>query len=318
MELISADRDFKGLFLSPIMTLGNFDGLHLGHQQLIRRVCEEAQNAGLHSVVYTFDPHPLCVLSPAGCPPMITSHRQKIQLISQLGVQFMIVVHFTLPYAAQGAREFVEKIIHQQICPKKIFIGENFSFGRNRQGNSRMLVELGREMGFEVEAVPASKIGDSAVSSTLIRDSLLRGEVLAASRFLGRRHAIEGIVIPGHNRGRSMGYPTANIQLTDGLCPAEGVYAVLVEMPPQWGRLESLPHGWSGVLSIGRNPTFGDEPLSIEVHILGVEGNLYGKEIKVIFVDRLRDQIRFTGREDLMAQIARDVERSREILAKTK
>ncbi len=304
-ELIPADSELRGLFHFPAMTLGNFDGVHLGHQALIRRVCEEALNEGVSSVVYTFDPHPSCVLNPLRCPPMITSHRQKIELISAMGVQFILVAQFTPSFGAQSALEFVEKIIHQQIGPKKIIVGENFYFGRNREGNSRLLADFGRTMGFEVEAVPRIRIDDTVVSSTLIRDLLLRGEVRAASKYLGRHHAILGIVIPGHDRGRALGYPTANIRLTDGICPGEGVYA---------GRVGIGKDLWSGALSIGRNLTFGEEPLSIEVHIFGLEGNLYGREIKVIFVERLRDQCRFASKADLIAQITQDVARSKEIL----
>ncbi|MBW2307762.1 MAG: bifunctional riboflavin kinase/FAD synthetase [Deltaproteobacteria bacterium] len=309
MELISADRDLSGLFHSPIMSLGNFDGVHLGHQLLIRRVCEDARKEGVSSVVYTFDPHPLSVLTPQRCPPLITSHGQKIELISALGVQFILVARFTPSYAAQSAREFVEKIIHRQIGPKKIIIGENFSFGRNRQGDPGLLAELGGTMGFEVEAVPRVRLEDTVVSSTLIRDFLIRGEVRAASRYLGRHHKIEGMVITGHNRGRAMGYPTANISLTGGICPAEGVYAVRVKIGKDL---------WPGVSSIGRNLTFGEEPLSIEVHIFGLEENLYGKEIKILFVERLRDQCRFAGMAELIAQISQDVARSKEILARAR
>jgi len=307
MELISADQDLTGLFSRPVMTLGNFDGVHCGHQKLIHKVCEDARSMGVSSVVYTFNPHPLCVLNPRGCPPMITSHRQKIDLISALGVQVILVASFTLPYAAQSAWEFVENIIHRQIGPQKIVIGENFSFGRNREGNPRMLAEFSKTMGFHVEAVPPVAGEETVVSSTVIRSALLRGDVRAASRFLGRRHAIQGLVISGRNRGRVLGYPTANIELTDGLCPAEGVYAVRVVADKELR---------SGVLSIGRNPTFGEEPLSIEVHILDFEKDIYGKEIKVLFAELLRGQIRFGSQEQLKAQIAQDIERAREIMGR--
>lgn len=291
----------------PAVTLGNFDGVHLGHQKIFRRLVERAQALGGESVVYTFQPHPFKVLYPDRFVPLITSYGERAELIEGFGIDVLICVPFDRAFAQIGAREFVETVLHKGLGAKEVLVGYDYAFGRGREGNQEFLREMGRELGFGVEVVPPVLLDGSVVSSSRIRTAIQEGEMTLAKRMLGREFAVEGTVQLGHHRGKNLGYPTANLALKSEMLPKSGVYAVRVSLP---GQREPL----GGMANLGTNPTFGDEQLSFEVHIFDFKADLYGEEMHVAFVDRLRDEKRFPSPDALVAQLRRDEELSRSVL----
>ena len=261
-------------------------------------------------MVISFEPHPKMVLHPERRPfYLITSPEEKIRLLAELGIDTLILIPFSLDYARTTAEAFVKEILWERLRIRKILIGHDYTFGRGKEGNEAFLAEAGRRLGFAVEVMNAFCIGDTVISSTIIRDALLAGEVGFAATLLGRPYNLSGRVVSGNRRGGGLGFPTANIAPDKELVPARGVYAVRC-------LLEGERH--DGVLNIGFNPTFADGKLSIEVHIFDFHGNIYGKILDVHFIERIRDEVRFTSPELLIAQIDRDIARAREILQSPK
>ncbi|MGQ9858655.1 MAG: bifunctional riboflavin kinase/FAD synthetase [Thermodesulfobacteriota bacterium] len=296
-------------FQNPVVTLGNFDGVHLGHQRIFRLLIERAAQIGGPSVVYTFEPHPIKVLYPDRRMPLITSYEERAALVEQLGVDVLVSAPFDQEFARQGAHEFVEEVLVRGIGAKQVLVGYDYAFGRHREGNTALLRRLGREMGFGVEIVPPVMLNGAAVSSSRIRAVVEeQGDVALAAKMMGRHFSIHGKVVRGHRRGKSIGYPTANLSLAGELLPKPGVYAVTVTRP---GR----PGLWGGMANLGTNPTFGDAALSFEVHIFDFHKDIYGQELRVAFVERLREERRFPSVEELVAQLRRDEELSRSILS---
>ncbi len=289
------------------VTIGNFDGVHHGHQKLIRTVVEKAQARSLSSVVVTFDPHPLRVLRGDRTPPFITLTSQKLELISALDPNAAVLLRFDREMAALSPEQFVRRYLVQGLCMREMVIGYDYALGKGRSGNHAALKELGEKYGYEVERLDPVLIGDAVVSSTRIRHLVEAGEVWDARPLLGRFYQVRGEVIHGHNRGgRLLGFPTANLALSDELVPKPGVYAV-------WARTKHGLH--KGVANIGLNPTFGDGALSVEAHLLDYHGDLYGARLRVYFVQRIRDERKFSGLDELKERIGRDVELARRILA---
>lgn len=289
------------------VTLGNFDGVHLGHQRIFKLLKEKARLIGGASVVYTFEPHPVKVLYPEKRMPLITSYRERAELVERLGVEVLISAPFDLEFANIGAKEFVRDILVRALGVKAVLVGYDYAFGRNREGDIDLLRAMGREMGFEVEVVPPVMLNGSVVSSSRIRSVIEEeGDVALASRMMGREYAVVGSVMEGHRRGKSLGYPTANLRVQSELVPKPGVYVVRVDV---CGGL------LGGMANLGTNPTFGDEGLSFEVHIFDFQGDLYGRELKVFFVERLRDERRFPSVDELVQQLKRDETLSRTILS---
>ncbi len=289
------------------LTIGNFDGVHVGHQQLIVQVRKRAKIMGLSSIVMTFDPHPLRVLSGKKTPPFITLNDQKLELISELGVDYVLCIPFSLKMASMEPEDFVRILLVDKLKLKELIVGYDYVFGKNRRGNYALLQQLGKEYGFSVDQFHPVMVNEAIVSSTRIRDLVKSGQVWEVRPLLGRFYRVSGQVIPGRKRGGPLlGFPTANILLQDELFPKTGVYAVWVELS---GRV------YAAVANIGYNPTFGNDLLSVEVHIFDFTENIYDQPIKVHFVQRLRSEIKFSGLEDLKTQIRQDCELAKKILA---
>jgi riboflavin kinase/FMN adenylyltransferase len=305
MNIIYDLDKIEGLLKNPVLTIGNFDGVHRGHLRLFNKVKERATAIQGQSAVMTFEPHPLKVVGSGNGPPLITTTEEKLQLIRNAGIDFILCIPFTSSFAAISAEDFVEKILVEKIGIREIVVGYDYTFGHKRMGNISFLQEMGGRLRFRVHVLEPVYIGSALVSSTFIRQLIREGDLPQARKFLGRSYKISGMVVSGRNRGgRLLGFPTANLKPSEELIPKEGVYAVSVEV-------EGTVH--YGVTNIGTNPTFRDEALSIETHILDFSGDLLGKTIRVNFIQRLRDEKRFSGVRELSDQIDRDIQEARRI-----
>lgn len=288
----------------PVLALGNFDGVHLGHQNIFRHVVSRADEIGGTPMVFTFDRHPLNVLAPEKAPLVLTTNAQKRSLIGALGVRVGLWIPFTEQFARQKPLAFIRDVLQERIGVHDLVVGYDFRFGHCRVGNVSLLQQQAAAHGYEVTVIPAVKLGDTVVSSSTIRDMLQAGQVEAAARLLGRDYVLSGSVVEGFQRGAKLGFPTANVRVGRELVPRVGVYAVRVEWE---GRR------YPGVANVGRNPTFGNASLSVEVHLLDFEGDLYGAQLGVAFVARIRDERKFASVDELAAQIACDVQQARYI-----
>jgi riboflavin kinase / FMN adenylyltransferase len=310
MEMIRSEKDLNRSFRNPVLTIGNFDGVHLGHQAIFRRVLEKSAEISGESIVYTFDPHPVEILAPERKPLLITPLEERLRLIEEQGIDVTICAPFTENFASQHPEDFVKNILYDQIKIRHIFVGHDFTFGRNRRGNIALLIEQGRKWGFQAERVEAVRLEGKVISSSRIRELVARGETEEAARLLGRPYALFGKVIHGHGRGsRKLGFPTANLNPTGQLFPKPGIYAVRAVVAEQ---------RHAGVANLGWNPTFQDRKFSIEIHILNFNRDIYGEDLRVEFVRRLRDETTFRGAEELIAQIRKDVAQAEEILKTAK
>lgn len=306
MDVIRGIENIPTDLRCAVVTIGNFDGIHLGHRLIFRRLAEEARRVKCPAVVISFEPHPKMILHPERRPfYLLTSPKEKIRLLAGLNMDTLILIPFSLEYARTTAEEFVRSVLWEKLHIRKIIIGHDYTFGRGKEGNEAFLTALGQRLGFEVEVMNAVQVGETTVSSTKIREALLAGEVRFAATLLGRPYNLSGRVIPGHHRGVRLGFPTANITPDKELVPPRGVYAVhiLVEGNRR-----------PGVLNIGFNPTFADQKLSIEVHIFDFNENIYRKMLDILFIERIRDEIRFNSPGELIDQIERDVSQARKIL----
>jgi riboflavin kinase / FMN adenylyltransferase len=305
MIIFKSISDIKEKLRHPAVTIGNFDGVHLGHREIFRRVRELAHAAGGVSVVVTFVPHPLQVLSPGTGVKLITSPREKESLIEASGIDYLLEIPFDAAFAGLSAREFVERILVGAIGMEQLVVGYDYAFGRGREGDLPLLRTLGEQFGYSVELLPPITNGSTVYSSTKVRHLVSEGDLKGVVAILGRHFCLTGTVVHGEHRGRGLGYPTANLDTDEGLLPAAGVYAVKVRVGATL---------YDGACNIGMNPTFGNLRLTLEVFLFDFAGDLYGREVSVFFIDRLRGEERFTDLEALKAAIAADVERCREIL----
>lgn len=308
MILYRAIDEISAPLCKAVVTIGNFDGVHLGHREIFRRLKSAARQLGGVSVVVTFHPHPLHVLDPSGRLTLINTLDEKITLIEASGVDYLIVIPFTREFASIAAEDFVENILVGRIGMKKIIIGYDYAFGRGRTGNSGMLAALGKELLFDVEELSPIITGDTVFSSSLIRRIIREGNVSEAVRFLGRHFSLAGRVVHGAHRGKELGFPTANIFTDKELIPADGVYAVKVKIE------DGL---YNAACNIGRNPTFGSAPITIEVFVFDFAGDLYDSEIRIYFIERIREEKKFASVEELKKSIADDVAKCRAILDAT-
>jgi len=310
MELITDLNDITAPYPNAVVTIGNFDGVHKGHQAILHQVIEMAEAINGTSVAITFEPHPLKVLSDAGAPPLITLYEQKVELIEQTGIDVLICTPFTQSFAAVSAESFVEDILIHKIGMKAIVIGKDYKFGKDRRGSVDFLKKYAEAYCLEVvvaDWIPVSAQIPDRISSTRVREIVMEGRVEDARHLLGRYYQIRGEVVTGRQRGGPMlGFPTANIKLIDELCPKMGVYAVTVE----WKKKK-----YKGVANIGYAPTFDDHLFTVEVHLFDFKDDIYGETIKVNFIKRIRDEKRFSGIDELSDQISRDIESARTILA---
>ncbi len=290
----------------PVVALGNFDGVHIGHQMIFRRVAEIAKAHQGTGVAFTFEPHPLKVIQPESAPPLLTTFRKKMELIEQCGIDLVICARFNRRLADQQPRDFARTYLVEGLGVREVVVGFDYAFGRGREGTIQYLKKMGREFGFEVHVVEQVKIGGQGVSSSCVRDLLEEGEVEKAAVFLGRPYSVEGPVVHGHKTGRGIGFPTANIDTSRVQIPATGVYAV---------RVHCEGATYNGVANIGYNPTFNRDRLSVEVHIFDFHQQIYGKRVELIFIGRIRGEQTFDSAEALVAQIRRDIETAQSILA---
>ena len=301
---------FSEPFKNAVITIGNFDGVHIGHQALFHEVIEKAEAIGGTSIAMTFEPHPLRVLKQNNHPPLITLYEQKAELIERTGIDVLICVPFTLEFAALPAEQFISDLLVQKIGMKAIVVGEDYSFGKNREGNIGFLKSYAPKYGFEVIVagwIKSAKALTDRISSTKIRELVTDGQMEQAEKMLGRNYQIRGKVVTGRDRGgKLLGIPTANINLHDELCPKTGIYAVTVECENNQFR---------GVANIGYSPTFEDHEFTVEVHILDFSENIYSKKIRVNFIKRIRDEIKFSNISELIDQIKLDIAAARKILA---
>jgi riboflavin kinase / FMN adenylyltransferase len=307
MEIIRDLSDI-GALKNPVATIGNFDGVHMGHRQIFRKLKQAAKELDGVSVVITFAPHPLKVLQSGKKLSLISTYEEKELLLQASGIDYLIVIPFTKQFAALTAREFVRDILIGTIGIKKLIIGYDYAFGRKREGNIGMLRQLGSEFGFAVEVLEPIWDGKTIFSSTNIRKMIENGNVRDVVAPLGRHFSIGGKVVHGHHRGKVLGFPTANLQTEKELIPKNGVYAVKVKIDREM---------YDGACNIGPNPTFGDEAIAIEVFIFNFAGDLYGRDLLVYFVERIRDERKFPDAVALQTAITADVARCREILPDT-
>jgi len=310
MKLINGLEHIHEPFKNTAITIGNFDGVHIGHQSLFHEVIEQADAMGGTSVALTFEPHPIKVLSPNGGPPLITLLEQKVELIEKTGIDVLICEPFSRRTAAITAETFVADILVKRIGMRAIVVGQDYAFGKDRGGNIDFLKRLAPRLNYRVivaDWIETANLWRGRISSTRIRELVRAGQVAESRKLLGRYYQIRGVVARGRDRGgRLLGFPTANINLQDELCPKTGVYAVTVEC---------LSNKYAGVANIGYSPTFDDHVFTVEVHLLDFNGDLYGKKIRVNFVQRIRDEVRFEKISELAQQIRRDIDQARRILA---
>lgn len=299
MKIFRNSEEITPEFHNAYVTIGNFDGVHVGHRYIFNQIIEEARRVGSKAVVITFDPHPKMVLHPDRRPFfLITTPQEKMALLEEIGIDGVFLIPFSLEYARTTARSFICDVLWQHFRVRKVFIGHDYTFGYGKEGNQQLLENFGKELGFDVAVIDAVKVRDTIISSTLIRNLILEGRVKDAADFLGRLYNLKGTIVKGHQRGGGLGFPTANLAPEKVLIPRTGVYAAL-----------ALLNGvrYAAVLNIGFNPTFGNEELAIEVHLLDFKGEIYGETLQVYFVERLRNEVRFASPEELVRQIQQDV-----------
>jgi riboflavin kinase / FMN adenylyltransferase len=306
MDVITDLRAFPKSLLVPVMTIGNFDGVHLGHQAIFRSLCQRARVVGGSSIVLTFEPHPLKVLAPQHCPALITPTAKKLSIMQGCGLDMVVCLPFTQELANLTPVAFVEEILVGTIGIREIYVGYNFAFGKGRQGTIALLQELGGRYQFSVHIIEPIAVEGRVVSSSIIRQWVQQGSVDEAALLLGRLYSIAGTVVEGYQKGRELGFPTANVHSTYELIPGRGVYAVVVDWRGQ---------PYEGVANIGFNPTFGRTQLSVEIHLFNFSQQLYGETVEVSFVKKIREERAFPSVADLVKQIGQDVEAAHTLLA---
>ena len=285
-----------------VLTLGVFDGLHLGHQKIMETVVERAASVDAIATAITFDPHPRAVLHPESAPPLLQTLDQRLANLEILGIEQAIVVRFDKYFAAQHAEDFLHEIVHDRLHAKEVYLGKGFAFGKNRGGNIELLRRMGNELGFFADEVPEVQLRGQRISSSKIRELLNDGKVNLARRMLGRPYGVEGVIVRGNRRGHTIGFPTANLHPHNRVIPKFGVYATATLVEGIWRK---------SITNIGVRPTFGkDLEPSIESYIFDFDGDLYGDVLRVRFLHRIRDERKFNGIEELKAQIELDTRRA--------
>ncbi len=298
MKIIRGINNINKPLAHPILTIGNFDGVHLGHQRILKKVADRAKEVKGTGIVFTFEPHPRKIVAPDNSPPLLTTFDQKLKLIEKAGIKLVICADFTPNFASQYPEEFIKTILLEKINAKEIIVGHDFTFGRGKKGTIDYFKKAGEGLGFKVEELEPVKLSGQVVSSSLIRDLIKKGDVNQAASFLGRYYSLKGKVIEGDKKGVALGFPTANVDIQDNFIPQTGVYAAQVIIQNKT---------FNGVANVGYNPTFKRNRLSVEVHILDFSGNLYDEVIELSFINKIRDEITFSSEEELKAQIKKDI-----------
>lgn len=300
--------DTLKIFQNAVVTIGTFDGVHLGHQTIIERIRKAAKEIAGESVIITFHPHPRAVLSP-GSVQSLSSVREKIELLEKCGVDNLVIIPFSRDFSEQEAEHYIEHFLVKYFQPKKIIIGYDHRYGKNRKGDFALLESMQEKFGYTVSEIDKQTLDDLTISSTKIRNALKEGDIKQANDLLGHRYTLSGIVIKGRQNGRLLGYPTANIQVEEAekLIPRKGIYAVRVKVGHKW---------FGGMLSIGFNPTFDGTQLSVEVNILDFNRDIYGENITVEFIQYMRDEVKFASMDDLIKAIDNDKVEIEKVLAR--
>jgi riboflavin kinase/FMN adenylyltransferase len=306
MKIIDEIEKIKKKYPYPVLTIGNFDGVHLGHQSIFKMVTDRAKKKRGTSVVFTFEPHPLRVVAPDRAPSRLTPFKSKTELIKKQGIDLLVCANFTKDFAKIEAEDFVHDILWSAIGVKEVYIGANYLFGKGRKGSPELLKRLGNEYGFKVITIPEIKYNNITLSSSKVRSLISKGKVDEAPLFLGRHYSVEGVVIEGTKRGKSiLNIPTANISTSNELLPKDGVYAVKVKL----GRKV-----FGGAANIGFNPTFKLMKLSFEVHIFDFDEEIVGSDIKIHFIKRIRDEKKFPNVDALAEQMRSDIDEIKGVL----
>ena len=293
---------------NTVVTFGVFDGIHIGHQTVINTLLKRATEHQLMSVLIGFYPHPLAFLAPERCPPLLTPLSTRLEILQQLGIDKIIILNFDAQIAAMSPEYFVERVLLEKCRARHVVVGYACQFGKDRAGNAEKLAELAKVHPFEVTVVPPTEIEGAPVHSTRIREALTRGDLKRGSQLLGRYYSLIGNVIPGDGRGKQIGFPTANINTQQQVCPPNGVYAIRAKLEAQ--QLD-------GVLNIGVRPTFDGTTVQIESHFFDFDETIYGKSVEIFLIDKIRHERKFPNPEALIQQIQRDINAAKKILAET-
>ena len=295
--------------LNSVITVGTFDGVHAGHRAIMDKLIEKAEQRQARSVVVTFDPHPREIINPGDAGiKLLTTLPERCEILEELGIDSMVVIPFDRDFSLLSSEEFIRDIIFDKIGVSEFVIGYDHHFGKDREGTIETIEELGEELGFDAYVVSKKEVGERTVSSTAIRKTLSEeGDVQEAARMLQRPYRLNGMVVHGDKRGKELGYPTANIKPEDArkIIPKIGVYAVKVRVEGTW---------YAGMMNIGMRPTFNGDEQTLEVHLFEFSNDIYGKEVQVRFIERLRPEKEFGGKEELIEQLKQDERQAREIL----
>jgi riboflavin kinase/FMN adenylyltransferase len=306
MELVLGIDKIKKRHRAGILALGTFDGVHLGHQKVIKSLKRRAKDLGKKSIVLTFDMHPLKTIDPVKCPPLLTPKEEKINLIQNLGVDILILANFNRRFSSLSPEKFIKDILIDRLDIEEVFAGKDFAFGRGATGDITFLKKKSKEYGFRVKVIAPVKMGKIAISSTKIRELIKEGRVKRAAFLLGRPYILYGRVVHGESRGRELGYPTANIRPHYEVIPSDGVYV---------GQIGMKGKNWNGLLNIGTQPTFHKRGArTIEAYIFDFHQRIYGRDIKVSFLEKIRDEFAFKSLKALKTQVRKDITKARKIL----
>ncbi len=290
-----------------VLTIGNFDGVHLGHREIFRRVVGKARALQGTAVVMTFEPHPLRLLAPERAPRRLNTPEEKVRLLAASCIDLLVVLNFTRALGEMSPEAFVRDILVGKLAVKHLIVGYDYAFGQSRQGDTAFLTEMAGKYHFTLDILDPIMAGQFVYSSTAIRRTLLDGRVAEVIGILGRNFTLDGVVVHGDGRGRKLGFPTANLVTEKELLPRDGVYAVKVKWRDTY---------YDGVINIGHRPTFAPSPPTLEIHLLDFREDLYGERLRIYFVDRLRDEERFPSVEALQEAVVKDIEYARQVLAK--
>ena len=288
------------------VTFGVFDGIHIGHQAVITTLLERAAQYNLMSVLVGFYPHPLAFLAPERCPPLLTPLAKRLEILQQLGIDKIVMLSFDAQIAAMSPKSFIEQVLLEKCQARHVVVGYACQFGKDRAGNAQRLAELSEIYPFDVTIVPPTEVNGAPVHSTRIREALARGDLHCSSQLLGRPYSLLGQVIHGDGRGKQIGFPTANIDTQNQVCPPNGVYAIRAKLEERW---------LDGVLNIGVRPTFNGTTLQVETHFFDFDETIYGKPIEIFLVEKIRSEQKFPNPEMLIQQIQRDITDATRILA---
>ena len=308
MKIVRGTKNISGPFPYPVVTLGNFDGVHIGHLILFKKAAELAKEKQGTSIAFTFEPHPLKIIAPEKVPPLLTHFHKKMELVETCNIDCVICADFTRKFSDQRPRDFSKNILKEKIGAKEVVVGFDYAFGRGREGTIPYLKKMGEEFGFIVHVVNPIQLDGMTVSSSHVREVIESGNMESARNFLGRYYSIVGPVVSGYKTGQAIGFPTANIDTSKVQIPRTGVYAV---------RMIYQNNTYNAVANIGFNPTFNRDRLSVEIHIFDFNQVIYGKEIEVEFVSRIRSETAFKSKEELVDQIKKDISKAKILLEET-